>query len=98
MARIIPAIQYLGAEGPPSAANLNHSQTHSLTDPEAHVLLLLKAGKEQAEIATDVGADETALKERIKAILRKAVGAHSQRRAPRRVVCLVPEAPRPVVE
>ena len=51
MARIISTIQYLGAAEQPFADNLNHSQTHSLTDPEAHILLLVKAGKEKAEIA-----------------------------------------------
>ncbi|QRM32960.1 LuxR C-terminal-related transcriptional regulator [Microvirga sp. VF16] len=91
-------IQYPGAEGLPSAANLNHSRSRSLTDPEAHILLLLKAGKARAEIATEVGAGEAAVKEHIKAILRKAVGPHSQRQDPKRIVYLVPEAGRPVVE
>jgi DNA-binding CsgD family transcriptional regulator len=83
MASVISTIQYLGAEELPSAANLNHSQTRSLTDPEAQILLLLKAGEEQAEIAADVGADETAVKEHIKAILRKAIGSASQRHDPK---------------
>jgi hypothetical protein len=59
---------------------------------------LLKAGKEKTEIAAEVGADETAVKEHIKAILRKAVGPHGQRRDPKRRVYLVPDASRPVVE
>ena len=42
MARIISTIQYLSAEEPPFAANLNYSQTHSLTDPEAQILLFAK--------------------------------------------------------
>ena len=79
MARVISTTQYPGAEGLPFAANLNHSQNRSLTDPEAHILLLLKAGKERSEIAADVGADEAAVKEHIKAILRKAIGSSSQR-------------------
>jgi DNA-binding NarL/FixJ family response regulator len=98
MARLISTIQYPGAGGPPLAANLNHSPNRSLTDPEAHILLLLKAGKQKIEMAAEVGADEAAVKEHIKAILRKAVGLSSQRRDPKRIVCLVPEAPRPVVE
>jgi DNA-binding NarL/FixJ family response regulator len=98
MARIISAIQYRGAEELPSPANLNDSQTRSLTDPEAQILLLLKAGKEQAEIAADVGTDETAVKEHIKAILRKAIGSANQRRDPKRSVSLVPEASCPVLE
>ena len=98
MARIISTIQYLGAEEPACAANLNHSQTRSLTDPEAHILLLLKGGKEKAEIAADVGADEAVVKEHIKAILRKAIGSASQRPGPKRLIGLVPEASRPVAE
>jgi DNA-binding NarL/FixJ family response regulator len=98
MARIISTIQYLSAEEPPFAANLNYSQTRSLTNPEAQILLLLKAGKEKAEIAADVGADEVAVKEHIKAILRKAIGSTSQRPGPKRLIALVPEAARPVAE
>ena len=98
MARFISTIQYPGAVGPPLAANFNHSRNRSLTDPEAQILLLLKTGRAKAEIAAEVGADEAAVKEHIKAILRKAVGSSSQRRDPKRIVCLVPEASRPVVE
>jgi DNA-binding NarL/FixJ family response regulator len=98
MARLISTIQYPGADGPPLAANLNHSRNRSLTDPEAHILLLLKAGKEKTQIAAEVGADEAAVKEHIKTILRKAVGSSSQRHDPKRIVCLVPDASRPVVE
>ena len=98
MARIISTIQYLGATEPPFAANLNVSQTRSLTDPEAQILLLLTVGKEKADIAAEVGADETTVKEHIKAILRKAIGSSSQRRDPTRSVSLVPEASHPVLE
>jgi DNA-binding NarL/FixJ family response regulator len=98
MARFTLPVQYDDADGPPPAANLNHSRNRSLTDPEAHVLLLLKAGKEKTEIAADVGADEAAVKEHIKAILRKAVAAHGQGHDPKRTICLVPEASRPGVE
>jgi DNA-binding NarL/FixJ family response regulator len=98
MARLISTIQYPGADGPPLAANLNHSRNRSLTDPEAHILLLLKAGKEKTQIAAEVGADEAAVKEHIKAILRKAVGSSGQRHDPTRIVRLVPDASRPVAE
>jgi hypothetical protein len=93
MTRIISTIQYLGADRLPSAANINQSGTRSLTDPEAHILLLLKA-----EIAPDVGADEAAVKEHIKAILRKAVGASNRRRAPKRPIGIVLEEFPPVAE
>src|SRR5215213_5021786 len=98
MARLISTIQYPGAVGPPLAANLNHSRNQSLTDPEAHILLLLKAGKQKTEIAAEVGAADAAVKEHIKAILRKAVGSSGQRLDPKRMICLVPEASRPDVE
>jgi DNA-binding NarL/FixJ family response regulator len=98
MTRIISTIQYLGADRLPSAANINQSGTRSLTDPEAHILLLLKAGKSRTEIAPDVGADEAAVKEHIKAILRKAVGASNRRRAPKRPIGIVLEEFPPVAE
>jgi DNA-binding NarL/FixJ family response regulator len=98
MARFLSTIQSLGAGEPPLAANLNHSRNRSLTDPEAQILLLLKAGRARTGIAAEVGADEAAVKEHIKAILRKAVGSSSQRPDPQRTVCLVPEASRSVVE
>jgi DNA-binding NarL/FixJ family response regulator len=97
VARLISTIQYPGTDGPPLAANLNHSRNQSLTGPEAQILLLLKAGRAKTEIAVEVGADEVAVKEHIKAILRKAVGSSSQRPDPKRTACLVPEASRPVV-
>lgn len=52
----------------------------SLVDPEAQILLLLTVGKTRTEIAADVGTDEVAVKEHVKAILRKAAGALSQKR------------------
>jgi hypothetical protein len=58
----------------------------------------LRTGKAKTQIAAEIGADEAAVKEHIKAILRKAVGSSGQRPDPKRVVCLVPEASRPVVE
>ena len=98
MARVISTIQYPSADGLPSAANFNQSRNRSLTDPEAQILHLLKAGKERTAIAADVGADEAAVKEHIKAILRKAIGSTSQRPGPKRLIGLVPEASRPVAE
>jgi DNA-binding NarL/FixJ family response regulator len=98
VARFLSTFQSPGADGPPLAANLNHSRNRSLTDPEAQVLLLLKTGRAKAEIAAEVGPDEAAVKEHIKAILRKAVGSSSQRLNPKRPVCLVPDVSRPLVE
>ena len=98
MARVISTIRYPSADRLPSAANFNQTQNRSLTDPEVHILHLLKAGKERTEIAADVGADEAAVKEHIKAILRKAVGPPSQRHNPKKIVYLVPEASSPVAD
>jgi DNA-binding NarL/FixJ family response regulator len=98
MASFRSTIQYPGADGLPFAANLNHARPQSLTDPEAQILLLLTAGKVRTEIAADVGTDEAAVKEHVKAILRKAAGALSQKRGPKRLICLGPDASRPVAE
>ena len=78
MARVISTVRYPSADTLPSAANFNQTRNGSLTDPEAQILHLLKAGKERTAIAAEVGADEAAVKEHIKAILRKAVGPQAR--------------------
>jgi DNA-binding NarL/FixJ family response regulator len=98
MTRGLSRIQYSGAGAPPFAANLNHSGNRSLTDPEAHILLLLKTGKGRTEIAAEAGADEVAVKEHIKAILRRAIGTHHQTHDPKGMISHLPEASWPVVE
>ncbi len=97
MARCRSTIQYSGADRLPCAANLNHARPQSLTDPEAQILRLLTAGKARAEIAADVGTDEAAVKEHVKAILRKAAGASSQKPGPKRLIRLGPDASRLVL-
>jgi DNA-binding CsgD family transcriptional regulator len=98
MAKCRSTIQYPGADGLPLTANLNHALHQTLIDSEAQILLLLTAGKARTEIAADVGADEAAVKEHVKAILRKAVGALSQSRGPKRLICLGPDVSCPVAE
>jgi hypothetical protein len=46
-----------------------------VSDLEAKILVLLAAGTEAADIATDVGTDQVSLKEHIKSILRKAISS-----------------------
>ncbi len=61
-----------GPDGLLCADNLK--QKHFLTDPEAQILRSLKAGKERSGIAADIGADEVAVKEHIRTILRRPLG------------------------
>ncbi len=51
------------------------SSSQTLSDPEAQILLLIAAGKQTGDIAAAVGADQAAVKEHIKSILRKAMGS-----------------------
>ena len=96
MTRVVSTILKAGADKPLSAANLN--QKHSLKDPEAQILCSLKAGKERSAIAAAIGADEAAVKEHIKAIVRKAIGAQGERLYPMRNFDLVSKASCPVAE
>jgi DNA-binding NarL/FixJ family response regulator len=57
------------------AANLNQTPNQGLSEPEAQILLLIAAGKQTGDIAAAVGTDQAAVKEHIKAILRKAMGS-----------------------
>jgi DNA-binding CsgD family transcriptional regulator len=74
MAKVSIRIEYLGKDTALSAANINDPQSFSLSDSEAQILLLLQAGKENAEVAAEVGTDQAVVKEHIKSILRKAIG------------------------
>jgi DNA-binding NarL/FixJ family response regulator len=74
VAKISARIEYLGKDITLSAANINYPQSFALSDPEAQILLLLQAGKENAEVAAEVGTDQAVVKEHIKSILRKAIG------------------------
>lgn len=67
-------IEYLSDGETLFAANVNDTQNFTLSDSEARILLLLKAGKDNAEIAARFGTDQAAVKEHIKSILRKAIG------------------------
>jgi DNA-binding NarL/FixJ family response regulator len=74
VAKISARIEYLGKDITLSAANINYPQSFTLSDPEAQILLLLHAGKMNAEVAAEVGTDQAVVKEHIKSILRKAIG------------------------
>jgi DNA-binding NarL/FixJ family response regulator len=75
MAKLDTQIRHLHADETRLAANLNQTQTQALSDPEAHILLLIAAGKQTGDIAAAVRTDQAAVKEHIKAILRKAMGS-----------------------
>ena len=83
MAKLNTGTGYLGTDETPRATNSNQTARQTLSDPEAHVLLLIAAGKQPHEIGASVGADQTVVKEHIKSILRKAKGAGSQTSRPR---------------
>jgi DNA-binding NarL/FixJ family response regulator len=74
MAKVSARIEYLGKDTTLSAANIDYPQSLVLSDPEAQILLLLRAGKGNAEVAAEVGSDQAVVKEHIKSILRKAIG------------------------
>jgi DNA-binding CsgD family transcriptional regulator len=78
MARLTTRIEYPGGEEPLPAANLNCAQPRTLSDPEIEVLLLLRSGQGNAEIAAGIGRDPAAVKDHIKSILRKAIGYGKQ--------------------
>ncbi len=59
--------------------------TNLLSGLEAQILILIAAGKQTGDIAAAVGTDQAAVKEHIKAILRKAMGSRGQTSSSRRV-------------
>ena len=75
MAKLDTQIRHLHADEIRPASNLNRTRRQGLSDPEAKILLLIAAGKETGEIAAAVGTDQAAVKEHIKAILRKAMSS-----------------------
>jgi DNA-binding CsgD family transcriptional regulator len=78
MAKLDTRSGHLHADETRPATNLNQTQSQGLSDPEAHILLLIAAGKQTADIAAVVGTDQAAVKEHIKSILRKAMGSRGQ--------------------
>jgi DNA-binding NarL/FixJ family response regulator len=78
MAKLDTRSGHLHADETRLAANLNQTPNQALSDSEAKILLLIAAGKQTGDIAAAVGTDQAAVKEHIKAILRKAIGSRSQ--------------------
>jgi DNA-binding NarL/FixJ family response regulator len=78
MAKVSARIEYLGKDITLSAANIDYPQSLVLSDPEAQILLLLRAGKGNADVAAEVGTDQAVVKEHIKSILRKAIGCRNR--------------------
>jgi DNA-binding NarL/FixJ family response regulator len=75
MAKLDTQIRHLHADETSLTANLNQIPSQGLSDPEAHILLLIAAGRQTGDIAAAVGTDQAAVKEHIKSILRKAMGS-----------------------
>lgn len=75
MAKLDTCIRHSHADETSLAANLNQTPNQELSDPEAQILLLIAAGRQTGDIAAAVGTDQAAVKEHIKAILRKAMGS-----------------------
>ena len=78
MAKLDTRSGHLYADETRLAANLNSTASQRLSDPETQILLLIAAGKQTGDIAAAVGTDQAAVKEHIKAILRKAMGSRGQ--------------------
>ena len=83
MAKLDAGTGYLGTDETPLATKHNQTMSQTLSDPEAHVLLLIAAGQQTTEIGAAVGADQSVVKEHIKSLLRKAKGSGSQASRPR---------------
>jgi DNA-binding NarL/FixJ family response regulator len=75
MAELDTQIRHLHADETRLTTDLNRTRSQGLSDPEAHVLLLIAAGKQTGDIAAAIGTDQAAVKEHIKSILRKAMGS-----------------------
>ncbi|MBM1175062.1 LuxR C-terminal-related transcriptional regulator [Microvirga arabica] len=78
MAKLDTRNGHLHADKTRLTTTLNQTPSQRLSDPEAQILLLIAAGKQIGDIAAAVGTDQAAVKEHIKAILRKAMGSRSQ--------------------
>ncbi len=75
MAKLDTQIRHLHANETRLPTDLNQARNQGLSDPEAKILLLIAAGKQTGDIAAAVGADQAAVKEHIKSIMRKAMGS-----------------------
>ena len=85
MAKLDTRTGHMGPEETISITAQNRAPGQTLSDPESQVLLLIAAGKQNAEIAVAVGTDQAAVKQHIKSILRKAIASGSGASGPRRV-------------
>jgi DNA-binding NarL/FixJ family response regulator len=80
MAKLDIRTGHMGPDEPISITAQNRAPGQTLSDPESQVLLLIAAGKQNAEIAVAVGTDQAAVKEHIKSILRKVTASGSRPR------------------
>jgi DNA-binding NarL/FixJ family response regulator len=84
MATMDTRIGHIRADETLLETNPSQIPSQALSDPEAQILLLIAAGKQNAEIAAAVGTDQSAVKEHIKSILRKAIASGGQASSLRR--------------
>jgi DNA-binding CsgD family transcriptional regulator len=82
MATLNTCIGHIRADETLLGARPDQAPSQALSDPEARILLLIAAGKQNAEIAAAVGMDQPAVKEHIKSILRKAIAAGGRKNSP----------------
>ena len=85
MAKLGTRSGHLYADETRPVTSLNQTPNQGLSEPEAQILLLIAAGKPTGDIAATVGTDQAAVKEHIKAILRKAMGSRSQTDGSKRI-------------
>ena len=85
MAKLDAHVTSAGADEPLLATNQNEDHSQTLTDLEAKILLLIAAGKPNAEIAVAVERDQAVVKRHIRSILRKAMASSGQGYRPMRI-------------
>ncbi|MBM6580175.1 hypothetical protein ILT44_08285 [Microvirga sp. BT689] len=97
MAKLDDRTEPMSADETLSTANENQALCQSLSDPETQILLLIAAGKQDAEIAVAIEMDQAAVKEHVKSILRKAMASVSSARRSRRIELRPSEFPSDMV-
>jgi DNA-binding NarL/FixJ family response regulator len=87
MAKLDTRSEHRHADETSLATDLTQAPGQGLSDPEAHILLLIAAGRQTGDIAAAVGTDQAAVKNHIKSILRKAMGSRQTGTSKRVTLC-----------
>jgi DNA-binding CsgD family transcriptional regulator len=80
MAKMDTRTGHMGPHEPILIAAENQATGQTLSDLEAQVLLLVAAGKQNAEVAVALGTGQAAVKQHIKSIFQKAIASDSRPR------------------